>query len=254
MYNKLFSKILDSSVWLEDHATVRVWFTLMAAMDQDGFAPFASAANLASRARVTLEESRKALQRFMAPDQDSSDPENDGRRVERVPGGFIVLNALKYKELSTRDKQREQTKERVKRFRDKQKPANQQALHMPESNAPVTTSQTETETQEETKTKNKDFVLPEWMDHEAWNAFEEMRKKQKKPMTNWAKTLIVKKLVGFEAAGHNHVDVLNQSILSGWQDVYEPKSNGGNRNGNHIAGRSERTAAALQQVLGETDA
>jgi hypothetical protein len=34
MYNKLFTKILDSSIWLENHATVRVWITLLASMDE----------------------------------------------------------------------------------------------------------------------------------------------------------------------------------------------------------------------------
>ena len=42
MYNKLFTKILDSSIWLESDGTRIVWMTLLAAMDQDGFAQFAS--------------------------------------------------------------------------------------------------------------------------------------------------------------------------------------------------------------------
>lgn len=153
MYNKLFTKILDSSVWLEDHATVRVWFTFMAAMDEDGFCPFASAANLANRARVTIEEARHALQRFESPDPDSSDPDNEGRRVERVPGGWIVLNAHKYKALATRENVREKTKERVAKFRQGQKALEEAALHGASGNAPVTTSETDTETYTETDQK-----------------------------------------------------------------------------------------------------
>ena len=64
MYNKLFTKILDSSIWLESHTTRIVWLTLLAAMDQDGFAQFASPANLAHRARVELPACLAAIERL----------------------------------------------------------------------------------------------------------------------------------------------------------------------------------------------
>lgn len=117
MYNKLFTKILDSSIWLENHATVRVWFTLMAAMDEDGYCSFASAPNLAHRARVSLPEVTDALKCLESPDPNSSDPDHDGRRVERVPGGWVVLNAVKYRELATRLMAQEKTRARVAKHR-----------------------------------------------------------------------------------------------------------------------------------------
>lgn len=130
MYNKLFAKILDSSIWLEADPTRIVWFTLLAAMDQDGFATFASVANLAHRARVSLDAATAAMAVLESPDPHSSDPDHDGRRVERVPGGWMVLNSKKYHELATRQHQREQTKQRVQRHREKQV--------VTLSNAPVT--------------------------------------------------------------------------------------------------------------------
>lgn len=141
MYNKLFAKILDSSIWLEDHATVRVWLTFLASMDEDGFSPFASIGNLAGRARVTMEEARKAVQCFEAVDPESSDPDNGGRRLERVPGGWIVLNASKYREQVTRDNIREKTRQRVAAFRDrKKKESEQPSLPTMECNGGVTPS------------------------------------------------------------------------------------------------------------------
>lgn len=119
MYNKLFTKILDSSIWLEPTTTRIVWFTLLAAMDEDGFAQFASVANLAHRARVTIEDAEKAMTCLENPDSNSSDPSNEGRRVERVPGGWMVLNAPKYRDLVTRLANREATKQRVARHRAK---------------------------------------------------------------------------------------------------------------------------------------
>jgi len=121
MYNKLFGKILDSSIWLEDPYTRIVWITLLAAMDEDGYAHFSAIANLALRAQVPLERAEKAVDKLMAPDPESGDPDNDGRRIERVPGGFIILNATKYRDMATRIVSRERTRERVARHRAKKK-------------------------------------------------------------------------------------------------------------------------------------
>lgn len=121
MYNKLFTKILDSSVWLEDNATRIVWLTLLAAMDEEGMCQFASVRNLAYRARVTDDEATNAVDRLEGPDGDSSDPDNEGRRIERVPGGWIVLNAPKYRDLVTREVIKEKTRLRVAEHRKKKR-------------------------------------------------------------------------------------------------------------------------------------
>lgn len=117
MYNKLFSKILDSSIWLEPAETRIVWITLLAAMDEDGFAHFSAIENLASRARVTVEQAAKAVECFIAPDPNSGNPANEGRRIERVPGGFIILNAAIHREVISRVIQREQNRQRVAKHR-----------------------------------------------------------------------------------------------------------------------------------------
>jgi len=119
MYNKLFAKILDSSIWLEPTSTRICWITLLAAMDEDGYAHFSAIENLAIRARVTVEEATAAVECFLAPDKNSSDPDNEGRRVERVPGGFIILNAEKHRQTYKRLLQREQVRVRVARHREK---------------------------------------------------------------------------------------------------------------------------------------
>jgi len=117
MYNKLFGKILDSSIWLEDPYTRIVWITLLAAMDEDGYAHFSAIQNLAIRAQVPLDKAGIAVEKLMAPDAESGDPEHDGRRIERVPGGFVVLNATKYREIATRIVARERTRTRVQKHR-----------------------------------------------------------------------------------------------------------------------------------------
>lgn len=118
MYNKLFAKIVDSSIWLESDATRLVWLTMIAVMDEDGFVSMASPINLARRANVSVPKCHSAIAVLEAPDPHSSDPDHEGRRIEHVPGGWVVLNATKYRELVARMTQRESNRKRVKRFRD----------------------------------------------------------------------------------------------------------------------------------------
>lgn len=75
-------------------------------------------------------------------------------------------------------------------------------------------------------TKEKELVLPSWIDAVTWNAFEEMRKKIKKPLTDHARNLIFEKLKTFKEKGHDPKTVLNNSIEGSWQGVFEPKSGG----------------------------
>ena len=146
MYVKLFAKILDSSIWLEPNPTRIVWITLLAAMDQDGFAQFASPGNVAARALVSREEAEAALKTLESPDPNSSDPENEGSRIERVPGGWVIRNAHKYRELGSRERQREGNRERALRFRERN-------ARVTPHNASVTGESRHTEAEAEVKEK-----------------------------------------------------------------------------------------------------
>ncbi len=95
--------------------------TFLAAMDENGFAQFASVANLAHRARVTLEEGEAAVKCLESVDVNSSDPDNEGRRIERVHGGWVILNAEKYRGLVTRAVAQEKIRSRVADFRERKR-------------------------------------------------------------------------------------------------------------------------------------
>lgn len=89
----------------------------MAAMDETGYAHFSAVENLANRARISVEDTEKALECLMGPDPNSANPANDGRRVERVPGGFMILNADDHRKTLNREIRREQTRLRVAKHR-----------------------------------------------------------------------------------------------------------------------------------------
>ncbi len=129
MYNRLFTKILDSSIWLESDTTRLVWITFLASMDEDGFAPFSSLENLARRANIPVDDTVTAVTVLENPDKHNPDDEFEGRRIERVIGGWMVIKAPYYRTLLTREIQREQTRIRVAKHRDKRRDVTNPALH-----------------------------------------------------------------------------------------------------------------------------
>lgn len=131
-----------------------VWLTFLAAMDENGFCQFASAANVAHRARVSIEEADAALIILEGPDANSADPDHGGKRIEKVPGGWMILNAEKYRLLVTRAVVQEQTRQRVKKHRE--------AHGKSACNAPVTVcNETVTPSEADTDTETEVFFKKE---------------------------------------------------------------------------------------------
>lgn len=67
------------------------------------------------------------------------------------------------------------------------------------------------------------FQLPEWVPEKAWGGFIEMRKKLKKPLTDHAKEILIKKLAKLTEQGYEPGAVLDQSTVNSWQGIFELK-------------------------------
>ena len=93
------------------------------------------------------------------------------------------------------------------------------------------------------------FVLPDWVDSEAWEEFENMRKRIRRPLTEYAKTLIVKELAKCKAIGDDPKDCLDRSIKNDWTDVY-PRQPRPERNGKKEESPPERQGVWARK-LGE---
>jgi hypothetical protein len=119
-YTKLACSILDSSVWDNDDATVRIWVTILAMKDKDGVI-HTSLSGLARRARKTIDETRAAIAKFEEPDPDSRNPENEGRRIRRITGGWQVLNHEWYRNALQPEDQREYERQRKAKQRANKK-------------------------------------------------------------------------------------------------------------------------------------
>ena len=85
----------------------------------------------------------------------------------------------------------------------------------------------------ETKVNNNGFVLPEFIKQDIWDAFVEMRIKQKANPTQRAKELLVKDLEKVKNKGDDPNLVLEQSIKNGWKGLFPLKD------GNHKTGGKE---------------
>lgn len=68
--------------------------------------------------------------------------------------------------------------------------------------------------------------LPDWVPLDDWMAFQEMRNSIGKPMTGRAANMILKKLQRLNAAPS---EILNQSTINNWQDVFELRQQSTNK-------------------------
>lgn len=101
-YNKLFASIVTSTVWQECSDTRVVWTTLLALANKHGEV-MGSIPGLANVANVSIEAFERALATFESPDKYSRTTDNEGRRLERIDGGFRLLNHSKYRAILSQE-------------------------------------------------------------------------------------------------------------------------------------------------------
>ena len=117
---KLHGSIVASTVWAYSDRVRVVWITMLAISDQDGRVS-ASVPGLASLAHVPIEAVEEALTLFLSPDAYSRTKDHDGRRIEVIDGGWMLLNHGKYRDLlGLADRRaRDAARQARKRERDK---------------------------------------------------------------------------------------------------------------------------------------
>ncbi len=120
-YVAIFSKIVDSSLWDEPDYVVKVFLTMLAKKDADQIVR-ASAYAIGRWARKEESEVLKALERLQTPDKARLEKQEfGGRRVEKVPEGWLILRGKYYQDLmvEVNRRARKANAERERRAREK---------------------------------------------------------------------------------------------------------------------------------------
>lgn len=95
----IFSRIVESSIWDENDMVCKVWVTLLALQDADHVVRKTIYA-IARASRKTEKEALAALKVLSSPDRRREEPQEfEGRRIQKVDGGWLILNGQRYEEL-----------------------------------------------------------------------------------------------------------------------------------------------------------
>lgn len=134
-YTKLFGSIITSTIWREKNETRILWITMLALKNKSGIVE-GSVPGLADMARLSLDDTIEALETLRAPDQYSRTKEHEGRRIEDVEGGWLVLNHAKWREKMNADERRDylrvkqqEHRERVNKSVNKRKQRSTRSTH-----------------------------------------------------------------------------------------------------------------------------
>ena len=268
MYTKLANSILTSTVWMESNETRIVWLTLLAMCDKNGEVQ-ASIPGLANVARVTVKEAEEAIEVFLAPDPYSSTKTDEGRRIEEIEGGWVLLNHGKYRDFASDSDVKRKAAERQRRYRERQKRNAQNVtpsvtgVTLCEKSHPISHTDTDTKAKNYIYTPGPDVTIPEhlqtpqmitavgsWLQHLEWldTAFgthKAIQPNSPQEQALWATLLSW----GCEPA--EIVASINAAIAGQWQNLRKPEpprqQNGNRKSANGGIAEIERIARELDE-------
>jgi hypothetical protein len=174
---------------------------------------------LAKICDITIDECESYLQEFQSPDEHSRSQEYKGRRIERVDGGWHILNGQKYRDMLRGQERRDYIRGKVAEHRkrvNKSKHGNQCK--------PIAEAEAEVQAIPEKLRCNEEF-LRKW---ETWQSVRTAKKSCKdfpqlfQEQLDW--------LGGF--AVPVAIEILAQSIRNDWQGLFPPKTNGNHQTDN----------------------
>lgn len=159
-FTKLWTEITDSSIWNEDDKTRIVWITMLARMGGDSMVR-ASVGGLAHLARVSREDCEKALTKLESPDPDSRSSHMEGRRIERVEGGFFIINGQKYRDRRGDEERREYMRQYMQKYRkNKLKENNVNTVNKSKPELAQAEAEAEAECSKERASLNQEAAIP----------------------------------------------------------------------------------------------
>lgn len=118
-FAKLFSSITESSLWSEPKEVRLLFVSMLARADATGFVE-AAIPGLERLANLTPEEVSNSLTALEGPDPHSKNTANEGKRILKVPGGWMILNYEEYRNRRGEEERRDYMRDYMREYRRKQ--------------------------------------------------------------------------------------------------------------------------------------
>ena len=123
MYGKIFTSIYDGTL-AEDWRALITFQQLIVLCDADGIIDM-TPQSISRRTGIPIEHIKAGIDILEKADKYSRTPDEDGKRIELIddhrPWGWHIVNHEMYKKLQDADTIREQTRERVRKHREKKR-------------------------------------------------------------------------------------------------------------------------------------
>lgn len=233
-FTKLFSSITASTVWCKDPCTKVVWITMLAMADKKGRV-WASIPGLAKEAGVSLEDTERALEDFLSPDEYSRTKDYEGRRIKEIDGGWVLLNHAKYRAIRDEAERRAYKTAKQREYRAS-------VDNVDKSGQPCTAVDAGGHNAEAEAYTEAD--KPEGLNESAWSDYLSHRKELRaKKLTKRGMTMAMNKLAALPA--EDQQKVVDTSISNGWIGLFPEKLNEkAQRSGDSFAEKHARVRAA----------
>ena len=218
-FTKLHGAIVHSSIWSEPLSVRVVWITMLSMANKDGVVE-ASESGLARAANVSREECAEALTALTGPDSESRDG-TTGERVERVAGGFFIINYANYRDYQT--EQQVQAAERAKAYRASKRALREERAQRDASRTSRTVTRDATEAEAEAEADKKSagkprrqaVARPDSVPAQAWEDWQAVRKaKRAGPITL---TVLSMMQVEADKAKVTLAAAVTEAASRGWQ-------------------------------------
>lgn len=146
--------------------------------------------------------------------------------VEIVDGVITIPNWGKHQNLDQLESKKEYMRGYMKEYREKQKAltaGKPNCKTNSKTNVRQADKEEDKEKDKESKKKKENVYSADAELNEAILSFIEFRKSIRKPMTDRAVALLLSKLNGMTGSIPEQIEILNQSIMNGWQGIFPLK-------------------------------
>jgi hypothetical protein len=227
LYGKIFEDIFCSTLMDFGGDTAYVFIAMIVLSDENGILKH-TAESLARVICKDVDSVRAAVTHLEAQDLKSNLKAHEGRRV--VPlcwinsdetRGWLIVNKSHYRDQGSKVDRKDYMREYMRKLRSENKPVN--SSKQPLAQLGHTDTDTDTDTDTERKGHGRAVALPDWLPQEPWDAWLEVRQKNRAPNTPRALRLALTELAKLKAAGQDVQAVLEQSTLRGWRGVFPVK-------------------------------